>query len=284
MSGLVPGCEGDGDVDAAVRLAGRGEIEQVVEARELLLDDLGDRVLAPSGRGARIGGADRPPAAGRCRVLRDRQGPDRQRAGQHDHDGDDPGEDRPVDEEAGQHSRAYGPGARRRAGGDGAHDLRRPAPSAGPRRSPGRRRFRPEVTSHLSPTAWPSCSRRQLRLAARRRPPARWAGRVSSRVTPCCGTRRPLGATPSATWARTYMPGSSIAVRVGEQGAQGHRAGGLVDRDVGELQLALHADSPTPSSSFRRTGTLARAAGELARWPGRGAGRSRSVVDWVTST
>ena len=82
-------------------VARRRDVAQVVEAVHLLLDDLGDRVLDASsptrrGRSALMvidGGA----MLGYCAIG---SVIDRDRAGQHDDDRDDPREDRPVDEEA----------------------------------------------------------------------------------------------------------------------------------------------------------------------------------------
>ena len=79
-------------------------------------------------------------------------------------------------------------------------------------RSPG---FSPSSTSHLSPIAsavvstrvwaWPAAST----IMATGRP-------ASSRVMACCGARMAWGLSPSATTARTYMPGSSTPLGLGK--------------------------------------------------------------------
>ena len=127
------GREGDGDAGAAIGVRGRREIEQVVQARELLLDNLCDGVLHRLGIGAGIDGVDHHRRRGDGGILFDRQAGGGDAARQHGDDGDDPGENRVVDEEAGERhlvGRRLGLGARssrRRAGrgcGRSAHGPR----------------------------------------------------------------------------------------------------------------------------------------------------------------
>ena len=99
------GLEGQVDGDRPGRVAGGRHVDQVVDAVQLLFDDLGDRILHGLGRGARIDGVDGDLRRRDRRILGDRQGLDRQQAGQHDHDGDHPGEDRAIDEKT-RHGRA----------------------------------------------------------------------------------------------------------------------------------------------------------------------------------
>ncbi|KAF5044628.1 hypothetical protein DSECCO2_489730 [anaerobic digester metagenome] len=96
--GVGAGLEGQGDGGLARGLAGRGHIVEVVDALHLLLDDLGHRVFKRLGRRAGVGRADGHGRRGDGRVLRDGQAEDGQHAGQHGGDGQNPGEDRPVDE------------------------------------------------------------------------------------------------------------------------------------------------------------------------------------------
>ncbi len=103
--------EVQGNRHAAVLVTLGREVQQVIDAAHLLLDNLGDRVLhrLRGGTGIVDGyGNRRRSDAG---VLRHRQGRDGQAAAQHDHDGDHPGKDGSVDEEI-DHGRA--PTARRR--------------------------------------------------------------------------------------------------------------------------------------------------------------------------
>ncbi len=97
------GVEGQGDRRRAIAAAGRRHIEQPVDPLHPLFDDLGDAVFDRLGRGARIDRLHRHLRQGDRRILRNGQGCDGQGAGQHHHDRQHPGEDRPVDEEAGQH-------------------------------------------------------------------------------------------------------------------------------------------------------------------------------------
>jgi hypothetical protein len=77
--------------------------------------------------------------------------------------------------------------------------------------------------------------------------------------------------------------GQQGVVRVGEHGAQGHGTGGLVDRDFGELQLAVQL---VLAAVFQGqldlggvvAGFLQAAAFQVA------AQLSSSAEDWVTST
>src|SRR4029077_11383768 len=87
------------DGDAAVLVALGGHVEQVVEAAHLLLDDLYYRVLDRLGGGAGGGAGDRHRRRGERGKLRHRQFQDGERPRHHHDDGDDPGEDRSVDEE-----------------------------------------------------------------------------------------------------------------------------------------------------------------------------------------
>src|SRR5690606_4973546 len=93
------GLEGQGDRDTARRARGRAEIQQVVDAGELLLDDLGDRLLGGARVGARIGRVDRDLWRGDVRVRLHAHVQQRDHAAERDQDRDDPGEDRVVDEE-----------------------------------------------------------------------------------------------------------------------------------------------------------------------------------------
>ena len=84
---------------AAVGIAGRRHVEQVVEAGHLLFDDLRHRVFERLRRGARVGGVDDDLGRRDRRILRDWQRADGQRTGQHDDDGDHPRKDGAIDKE-----------------------------------------------------------------------------------------------------------------------------------------------------------------------------------------
>ena len=98
-----PLLKGDGDADRAVGAAGGAEVEQMVEAGELLLDHLGDAVLQGFGGRPGIGGGDFHRRRGDVRILAYRQGADRQHPGEHNQNGDHPGKDRATHEETGEH-------------------------------------------------------------------------------------------------------------------------------------------------------------------------------------
>ena len=98
--GISAWLEGCGDADRTVRAAGRREVHQVVDAGQLLLDDLGHRGLRRGSVGAGIESIDEDSWRRDGGILRDRQGADRQCPHQHDHQRNDGGEDWPVDEEA----------------------------------------------------------------------------------------------------------------------------------------------------------------------------------------
>jgi len=96
-----PRLEGQLDAGRARGIAGPREIQHVVEARHLLLDDLRHAVLHRLGRGTGVETLDRN-RRGRDRgILRDGQDVNRESAQHHHDDGDDPGEDRPVEKESG---------------------------------------------------------------------------------------------------------------------------------------------------------------------------------------
>ncbi|CRQ53393.1 hypothetical protein PAERUG_P45_London_17_VIM_2_12_12_00116 [Pseudomonas aeruginosa] len=90
--------EGQGQRGLAGAAGGLG-VEQAGRAVHLALDDRGHRFLDHLGRGAGIAGADVDHRRRDVRVLGDRQEADRQDPGEHDQQGDHPGEDRPVNEE-----------------------------------------------------------------------------------------------------------------------------------------------------------------------------------------
>src|SRR4029077_14276943 len=83
---------------AAVRRRRRAEVQQVVDAGELLLDDLRDGLGDGLGVGARIARADDDLWRRDRRIRFDAERGDRDCAAEQDQDRDDPGEDRTVDE------------------------------------------------------------------------------------------------------------------------------------------------------------------------------------------
>ncbi len=100
---IGPRGEGQLEPGASGRIAGGGQVEHLVEAGHLLLDDLGDAVLHGLGRGAGIGGLDVDRGRGDGRILGDGQIVDGEAAHQHDDDGNHPGEDRAIQEEFREH-------------------------------------------------------------------------------------------------------------------------------------------------------------------------------------
>ncbi len=101
-----PRLEGQGDRGGAIRFAGRGHIEEALDPVQFLLDDLRDILFERARVGARIGDADRQRRRRDRRILLYGQAAQRDDPGQQDADGDDPGEDGPVDEKAGGHVRS----------------------------------------------------------------------------------------------------------------------------------------------------------------------------------
>src|SRR5262249_51797560 len=88
---------------AAVRGAGGLIIERVVDAVDLLFDRLRHRRLHHFGIGPRITRVERDLRRHDVRELRDGNRENGDDAGERDNDGDDDGEPRPLDENAGQH-------------------------------------------------------------------------------------------------------------------------------------------------------------------------------------
>ncbi len=82
------------------RAGGGAEIEQPVNAGQLLLDDLRHAVFKDFGRGTGVIGADVHLRRRDIGILLDRQRHQTAGAQQHDEDRHDPGEDRPIDENA----------------------------------------------------------------------------------------------------------------------------------------------------------------------------------------
>ena len=99
------GAQRERDVEgvAAVGAARGLIIERVVDAVDLLLDRLRDRGLDHFGVRAWVARGQRDLWRHDIRKLRDRDRRNGDDAGQRDDDGDDEGEPRPVDEDAGKH-------------------------------------------------------------------------------------------------------------------------------------------------------------------------------------
>ena len=99
------GAQRERDVEgvAAVGTAGGLIVERVVDAVDLLLDRLRDRGLDHFGVGARVVRGQGDLRRHDVRKLGDRNRRNGDDAGQRDDDGDDEGEPRPVDEDAGEH-------------------------------------------------------------------------------------------------------------------------------------------------------------------------------------
>ena len=236
--------EGDGERQRARRGALRLDVAQVVDAVELLLDDLRDGVFERLGRSAGISRDDADGRRREARELRDGQARDRERAREHDEDGDDPREDGPVDEESGHRRFPFEwPDSVR---GGGRRRRRRRAAGATLTGAPGRIRWRlstmtwspgfnPAETSHWLPTARGVWSTRSSAV-----PFAPTTIVVGSpfelRVTASCGTRMASGELPSSSRARTNKPGS-----------RSPRGFGKIARTVTEFVVAFTVTSETSS-------------------------------------
>ncbi len=99
--GVGASFEGNGDLTAAAGITHRLHIFHVVDAGDVLLDDLDHRVFNGLRRSAGVVGADRH--RGRChlRVLSHRQAHNGDDSGEHDDDRNHPGEYRPINKKAG---------------------------------------------------------------------------------------------------------------------------------------------------------------------------------------
>jgi hypothetical protein len=93
--------------------AGRVVVQEVVDARNLQLNDTGDGIRHGLSAGTGVIGVDLHDRRGNLRELRDGQGDHCHEADHHDHDGKDRGEDRSIDEKPRAHLDAsvFGPGA-----------------------------------------------------------------------------------------------------------------------------------------------------------------------------
>ena len=96
---IGPRGEGELDPPGAGGIAGGGHVQQLVESGHLLFDDLDYAVLHGFGRGPGIKGVNGDGWGGDGRILGDGQIVDGQPTRQHHDDGDDPGEDRTVQQE-----------------------------------------------------------------------------------------------------------------------------------------------------------------------------------------
>jgi hypothetical protein len=89
-------------VGACVRAVGL-HVDHLLDAVDLQLDGQGDIVDDDRGAGTRVGRGDLDRGRHDVGILGDRQGHQGDAADQHDDDGEDVGQDRPVDEERGDH-------------------------------------------------------------------------------------------------------------------------------------------------------------------------------------
>ena len=99
-SGSVPGAKVSSMREEPDESLVAGQVQHLVEAGHLLLDDLRDAVLHRLRRRPRIKGGDGDGRGSDGRILRYGQLVDRQAARHHQDDGDDPGEDRTLQEES----------------------------------------------------------------------------------------------------------------------------------------------------------------------------------------
>ena len=99
--------ERDCDGDVAVGIARGLHVEHVVNAGEILLDDLGDGVLDGIGGGSRVGGGDRHLGRGDIGILRDGERTNGKEARTYEEEGEHPGKHWTVDEKSG-HGKGVG--------------------------------------------------------------------------------------------------------------------------------------------------------------------------------
>ena len=101
--GIGAELERSGQRVAAIVAARALHVDHLVDADDLRLDDLGDGRFDHRGISAGIKRRDRDLRRHDIRILRQRDGVEREQAGDRGDDGDDDGEPRPVDEDGGQH-------------------------------------------------------------------------------------------------------------------------------------------------------------------------------------
>ena len=205
----------------AVRGAGGLHVEHFFDAVDLLFDGQRHRFNQGFGAGAGISGGDLDGRRGDGRILLDRQRVNRHAAQQHDEDGDDVGEHRPLDEEFGEHGRLSRKGQRAGAAG---------VSSTGVTFAPGLARMRPLTMTRsvgLSPLRMAHRSRATVLLPlrggrrCRRHPPparnhppgrCRWRGWAP----PASASGRRAGCAPART-----IPGRAPGPRYSAPRASG---------------------------------------------------------------
>ena len=95
--------KGDINTDRTIGTAGRGKIEQVIQPGKLLFNHLSHAVFQRFSGSAGIGRRDFHRRRRHVRILRNRQRFNRQNTGQHDQNGDNPGENGSAHKETGEH-------------------------------------------------------------------------------------------------------------------------------------------------------------------------------------
>src|SRR3954469_11696512 len=182
------GCEGGGEGGGAGGGRSRVEVREPVDAGELLLDRRGHRLRQRLGARPRISRGDEHRGRRDLRVLRDREELRRHDAGEHDDDGDNAGEHRPMDEKLG-HQLAF-------LAATGALGRRRTRLST-ITESPG---FRPSSTTQSLPSQLPALMVRCTALPSAvtvqtKRPPSFCMTAVCGTTMACC--------VPATTFTRT---------------------------------------------------------------------------------
>ena len=94
----------------------------------------------------------------------------------------------------------------------------------------------------------------------------------------------PCGSTPSIDRGAHIQARQQDTVGIGEDGAQLHRAGGLVHRHVGELQLALQRIGAAVIQLQGDTSAVTGPPDLTCRPAAARFSASSSALDWSTST
>ena len=100
---IRPGLEGDGEIHRAVVGADARHVNHPLDPIDLLLDGGSDGLGDGAGVGTRIDRGNLHGGRGDVGITRHRQGDHRDEPDEHDHDGNDRGEDRASNEEEAEH-------------------------------------------------------------------------------------------------------------------------------------------------------------------------------------
>src|SRR5439155_4027808 len=211
--GVRADLEGAGDGQRAIARRRGAEVGEVLDAGKLLLDRRRDGARQRLGARARIAGVDHDRRRRDLRVLRDRQHLRGDESRQRDDDRDDPGEDRPVDEELRE---GHGRCPYLAGGCDGAALAAGASVTGTPGRIFSRLStitlspvFSPDMITQSGPIQSPVFTVRACALPSASTTNTRYAFSVCT--TAACGTRNTLSRSPAVMRTVTNWPGRSCS-------------------------------------------------------------------------